>query len=919
MAFAQTASISGHILDDSGAAIPAASVTLTANGATRNTSATGDGAYSVADLAPGSWIVNATAPNFSLPAPVAVTLRPGPNTLDVRLKVAAVAQRLTVQSDGAPRVSTDPSANAGAIVVSGADLDALSDDPEDLQADLQALAGPSAGPGGGGIFVDGFSGGQLPPKQSIREIRINSNPFSPEYDTLGYGRIEIFTKPGSDKFHASIGYNLGTDFWNSRNPYAAQKAPFLLQETENSFSGPIGHRASFTLDAERQAVDNGAVTNGVTLDPASLTAQPFSSVITSPQRHWLFGPHVDYRINDNNTLTVRYLFTRAAIQDQGIGSFDLISRGSHVVTLFHTAQIGETTVHGNLVNEIRFQFYERAWSTQANQISPVIQVAGSFNGGGASIAKGTDTQNSYELQNYTSLIRGQHFLRMGVRLRAQTDDSNSPSNFGGTFTFSGASGITSIEQYRRTLLYLSLGDTASQIRALGGGPSQFTISAGNPALSVSQFDIAPFFGDDWKIRTGMLLSLGIRYETQTNLKDRSDIAPRLSFSWAPHAKAGKASKTVLRAGAGVFYLRYGLSNTLTTSLFNGVAEQNYVVTNPDFYPTIPAISALAAYRSVQTTWKADPGLAAPRILQSAFSLERELPRNTTMALTYTNSSGQRMFHSQESPGAIGPVFTMESNGRYNQNQMILNLNTKVNPAVSLSSYYTLNRAMSDTDGIGTFAANPGSSVGEYGSAAGDIRHRVLLSGTISLLGNIRLNPNFTASTGAPFNITTGQDNYGTTLFTARPGIATDPSRPGLVQTPYGLLDPNPIAGETLLARNAGRGPATFLFNLRITKTWGFGRENNGGGAVRSSRDNGPALSAPTRSIFSPISTTRKYNLTLGMSGRNILNRNIPGPIIGSITSPLFGHANQISGSPNGEGFLETASNRRLELQLRLAF
>ena len=51
---------------------------------------------------------------------------------------------------------------------------------EFLQADLQALAGPSAGPGGGAIFIDGFSGGQLPSKESIREIRINQNPFSPE-------------------------------------------------------------------------------------------------------------------------------------------------------------------------------------------------------------------------------------------------------------------------------------------------------------------------------------------------------------------------------------------------------------------------------------------------------------------------------------------------------------------------------------------------------------------------------------------------------------------------------------------------------------------------------------------------------------------------------------------------------------------
>lgn len=73
-------------------------------------------------------------------------------------------------------------------------------------------------------MVDGFSGGQLPSKDAIREIRINQNPFSPEYDRIGFGRIEIFTKPGTDKFHGSVGYNFANDKWNSRNAYAARKA-----------------------------------------------------------------------------------------------------------------------------------------------------------------------------------------------------------------------------------------------------------------------------------------------------------------------------------------------------------------------------------------------------------------------------------------------------------------------------------------------------------------------------------------------------------------------------------------------------------------------------------------------------------------------------------------------------------------------
>src|SRR5205823_9170255 len=163
-------------------------------------------------------------------------------------------------------------ANASAVVVRGSDLDALSDNPDDLMVDLQALAGPAAGPNGGSIFIDGFSGGDLPAKNSIREIRINQNPFSPEYDRLGFGRIEIFTKPGSDKFRGSIGYNFANDFWNSRNAYAAQKAPFHLNEFSGALSGPINKRASFNLNVIREWVDNGNVVNGVILDPQLVAA-----------------------------------------------------------------------------------------------------------------------------------------------------------------------------------------------------------------------------------------------------------------------------------------------------------------------------------------------------------------------------------------------------------------------------------------------------------------------------------------------------------------------------------------------------------------------------------------------------------------------------------------------------------------------
>jgi hypothetical protein len=191
--------------------------------------------------------------------------------------------------------------------------------------------------------------------------------------------------------------------------------------------------------------------------------------------------------------------------------------------------------------------------------------------------------------------------------------------------------------------------------------------------------------------------------------------------------------------------------------------------------------------------------------------------------------------------------------------------------------------------------------------------------------NIRLSPFFVIQSGAPFDITSGSDPYATTLFTARPGIPTDSSKPGLIETQYGLLDPEPAAGEQILSRNYGRGPGQIAMNLRIGKTFGFGGEKGG----RKSADAGaaqtagnPANAATGRGLGGLIGaqpTSRRYNLIVSMSIRNLLNHTNPGPINGDITSPLFGRANQMAGNTNGEGFSENANNRRLELQIRFTF
>ena len=923
--FAQTSTLHGVITDTSGAAVASAKITLSApKGPPHVEISDGQGTYTFSGLVPGAYTLEASASQLIL-LPLKLSLTSGTNTRDLQLNITTVVERITVEQD-TEVLGTDASTNASATVIKGEALAALSDNPEDLVADLQALAGPSAGPGGGTIYVDGFSGGVLPPKETIREVRINQNPFSPEYDKLGLGRIEILTKPGAEKWHGTLTYNYATSAWNTRNPYSAAKAPLLLNEWENVLGGRLTKRSSLSLDVNQNNVDNGAIVNAVTLDPKSLTPVPFFDFFKTIQRRTNLYPRVDYQLNERNTLSVRYAFTHGNINGAGINGFNLTSRGEDRKYTIQTVQVVETAVLGaGAMNETRFQFYRNDFQTVPNSATPAIQVLGAFNGGGTPVGNSRNTQQDLEFHNITTIAHGSHTVRFGIRARVGKISDIAPQNFNGTFTFNGglapvldanntsvldASGqpqlaaILGIERYRRTLLFQQLGYSPAQIRAAGGGAAQFTIASGTPGVSGMQTDAGPFIGDDWRFRPNLTLNLGLRYEAQTNIRNPNGWAPRIGLAWAPGGSANKTPKTVIRAGFGIFYDRFALNNTLNARRYDGVVQQQFVIANPDFYPVIPLTSSLS--KVSQITRQVDSNLRAPSILQTAITVERTLPHGTAMAVTYTRTQGVHSLRSLDinapSPGSgvypLGnpnPVFLMTSSGVYHQNQLTWNVTSKVNKTVSLTGSYTLNRARSNTDGLGTFPANPYNYAGEYGPAATDVRHQVSVSGTINTKWSIRLSPLVSAQSGPPFDITTGSDLYGTTLFNGRPGIATNPSKAGVIATPYGLLDPNPTPGQALLGRNYGRGPGQVLVNLRVAKIIPFGPEQAGGGGAH------------------------RYNASISMSMRNLINHTNPGPIIGNLTSPLFGRANQTAGSVNGEGFSENASNRRLEMQLRITF
>ncbi len=988
-------SLKGQVSDEFGGVIVGATVVaVNANGVAKTVNTNGDGNFVLNGLAPGKYTIKVTATGFANYENADVEAIAGRSQqLNVTLKVTIEQQKVTVPADSAG-VNTEPENNVGAIVLKGSDLESLPDDPDDLAAALQALAGPGAGPNGGQIYIDGFSGGRLPPLASIREIRINSNPYSAEYDRPGFGRIEILTRPGTDRFRGQASFSFNNQSLNSRNPFASTRPPYLSRQYGGNLSGPISKKkASFFLDFEKRDINDDALINATILDP-SLNIVSLSQSVPTPNRRTSFSPRIDYQINANNTLVVRYEYEHSRSITGLNGGFSLPSRKYEATSTQQTFRLTETAVlNKTTVNETRFQFNHQTSGDTADNSIPTIGVQEAFTGGGSQIGKTTNQQNRFELTNNTSLSMGLHTVRFGARARDVHITSFSPQNFGGTWTFAGsrqtgnATGLTSIQVYQTTLKGLQAGTSPAAIRAAGGGATQFMIVAGNPKTTVSQMDLGAFAQDDWRVRPNLMLSFGLRYENQDNISSNLNFAPRFGFAWQPGPSTRQQpSKMTVRGGFGVFYDRISENLTLTANRLNGTNQQQFIVTDPTIlnsFPNVPSIDTLTAFKTPVNIYQLAQDIQAPYTMQSAISVERSLPHNFTTSVTFSHARTLHLLRARAInaplPGTFVPAvpgsgvrplgtnnnyFEYDSTGHFDQNQLIITFGGRLTRNANINANYTFGKTKSDSDGSGTFAANPYDFSAEYGRTSNDIRHRFTLVGSFRARWGISLNPFLIIASGAPFNITIGRDLNGDTLFTERPALATDLTKPGVIVTKFGAFDPNPTVGSLIIPRNFGSGPGSLTANLRVSKTWGFGSErraastqtpgqgNRGGegGAGGGSRGGlggiggGPGGGGGARGGGggggggrgggggggfggggAGGDAAKRYNLTLSVNFQNILNHANLGRPIGNLSSSLFGLSNSSGGGFGGfggggrGGGGSAPYNRLIDAQIRFSF
>ncbi|HET6207006.1 MAG TPA: carboxypeptidase regulatory-like domain-containing protein, partial [Terracidiphilus sp.] len=328
--------IHGTITDPDGELIPGATVAFTpAKGPGRTVQSASDGTYTIT-ITPGTYTMLVSMPGFAsyLMRNLKVPAVPS-TTMDAKLKIGEETTVVNVEAS-AVQLSVDPDSNASSTVLQGKDLDALSDDPDELSSELSALAGPSSGPNGGQIYVDGFTGGQLPPKSSIREIRINQNPFSAEYDRLGYGRVEVFTKPGTDRLHGNLQMNGNPSQFNTANPLAdVEQPPYHTLFMFGNLTGPLSKISSYNMGFSlRQIQDDQLINAQILANPASpaklcgpgdtsCVATPYKDFSYYPQTRVDINPRLDLALGEKNVLTTRYQFVHNTATNAGVGNLTL--------------------------------------------------------------------------------------------------------------------------------------------------------------------------------------------------------------------------------------------------------------------------------------------------------------------------------------------------------------------------------------------------------------------------------------------------------------------------------------------------------------------------------------------------------------------------------------------------------------------
>ncbi len=817
--------------------------------------ATDDEGIAEFDLTAGRFVVLAFFEGFEPASLPSVPVRSGQVRREtLTLRIATLSEEVEVGLDRRT-AGSDPRGDAFTTTLTQQEVDDLPDDPDELQAALEQAAGPGAV-----MRVNGFRGSGLPPKSQIREVRFRRNTFSAENHESGFTSIDVLTRPGMDAWRGHVTFGFRDDALNARNAMAPRKVDEQQRRGGITLDGPLwrNHTSmSLSLDGF-SAFDTQTIL-------AVVPGGEVNGAFRRPNDRTNVDLRVEHALSKTQVLRGEFFHRGTASERMGVGEIDLPERAYSRETTNRAFRLGVNGAIGKkYFNEFRFQTRWQDTDTVPFSTDPTIRVSGSFNAGGAS-TQGYRLQREYEIADNFDLTIGRHSLRLGVLAEGADVESTTIRNANGTFTFG------SLEAY-----------DASQ-------PSTFTQRRGDPFVTYTMWQLGWFVQDDIRLRKDFTLSVGLRQEWQTHLDDHWNLAPRVGFAWSPFENG----RTTFRGGAGIFFDWYEADTYEQTLQVDGQRLRDVVVVNPPF-PTLDG-SGTAQIQPPGIIRSGDD-LSMPTVRQAQFGMERAVGERARVNVSYQFRDGLDQFRSVATnlPEAgvrpdpqFGNIQVVDSVGRLEAHSMILGGNYRADwHRMFVGANYVLSHNRNDGDGPLSLPADS-RIPGEWGPARDDVTHRFSLFGNIDLRWNLRLGVNLRAESAPPFNITTGFDDNGDTIFTDRP------------------------AG---VARNSGRGDGFADLGLRLGWRLGFGPQRTqtgggpggrGGGGPQGTMRRGGGGDGPM--MMGGGAGDRRYGVELYVQAFNVLNTTNLTNFNGVESSPLFGQPN--SARPP----------RRLELGTRFNF
>ena len=770
---------------------------------------------------------------------------------EMKLQLARHAEEVTVAQDARER-ATDPRGDAFGNLLTRAQIDALPDDPDEMEEALKQMGGP-----GTVVRVDGFRGGKLPPKSQIRGIRFRRDLFAAENHGGGMVFVDIHTNPGGGPFRGTADFTFRDESMNARNPMAPRRGPEQQHNVSFTASGTLWkNRTGFSFTS------NGATGYDSRTILAALPGSTFSDVVRRPSERAGFSARLDHALSASHALRASYQRNGTDSDNLGVGDFDLHERAYSRATeedVFRLSFNGP--LKRSFFSESRLQVRSTTFESESLSDAPALIVLDSFNRGGAQIAGGRHA-TEIELASDMDFARGRHSARAGVLFEAGRYRSDDVRNATGTFTFS------SVQAFQ------------------AGRPTTFTQRTGNPFVEFSHAQLGWYAQDDIRMNKGLSLSLGVRHEVQTRLDDWFNIAPRIGATWSPF----RSGKIIFRGGFGVFYDWYDSQTYEQTLRVDGERQSEIVVRNPGYpNPFVGGnIAVLPSGRIVQAD-----ALKMPMYLRAHFFVERTIGSTARVMGGYSHAQGRNLLRGRnvnapDASGvrpdpASGNITQIESTAASSTHLLHTNLSVNLpSHRTNLFVNYTFATARNDTDGPFSLPADNFDLAAEWGPSATDVRHRLSGLMNLDLWKGIKLSTTVNASSGLPYNITTGFDDNGDTVSNDRPAD---------------------------MGRNSGRGEARWDAGGRLSWTFGFGRRSasEGGGApqVVIRTIGGPA--PDSMGGFSGGADNKRWRFEIYVAGTNLFNRTNPMTYSGVMTSPFFGQ------------FTSAMPGRRMEVGTRFYF